>query len=333
MNLGTNVGQIYYNITADTGDLVGQTRVVERETGRMAASFNVITAAVKVLAAALAAVKMAQLADEIRMLSARVQVATGSIETAASAMRDLVSISIRTQTSMAANVQVFTRLNQSLLQMGGTQADTLRITELLGMAIKVSGASAAESSSAMLQFGQALGSGKLAGDELRSLLENAPYLMRQLAAGLGVPIGALKSLGEQGKLTADVVVNALSKAAGQIGEDFKKMPQTLAAAWQIAIDAAQRFNEKLDTQTGKSAALTGITKGLGEVFEKLSAEIDKTADSSDRLGRNEQIEKWADRSRTALSYLLDGIDFVYQLCAFLPLIGLLTVFLPNIRRP
>ena len=104
------------------------------------------------------------------------------------------------QTEVGANAGVFNRLNGSLLQMGGTQQDTLRITELLGKAIKVSGASGVEASSAMVQFGQALGSGKLAGDELRSLLENAPYLMRQLADGLGVPIGALKQLGEDGKL-------------------------------------------------------------------------------------------------------------------------------------
>lgn len=117
-------------------------------------------------------------------------------------MRALEEMSRRTQTAVADNAAVFSRLNQSLIQMGGTQEDTLRLTELLGKAVKVSGGSAQEASAAMLQFGQALGSGKLAGDELRSLMETAPYLMRQLADGIGVPVGSLKKLGEEGKLTA-----------------------------------------------------------------------------------------------------------------------------------
>ena len=164
-------------------------------------------------------------------------------------MNRLVDISKRTNTAVADNVVVFTRLNQSLMQMGGNQEDTLRITELLGKAIKVSGASAEEAKSAMLQFGQALGSGKLQGDEFHSLMENAPYLMKQLAAGIGVPIGALKNLSTQGKLTADVVVNALSKSAGQIESDFSKFPQTVGGAFTVAEDAAKRANEAASTRS------------------------------------------------------------------------------------
>ena len=310
--MSENVGGIYYSVTADTSKLVGQTRVVERETGKMAASFTAVVSAIKLYAAALALVKSAQMADEMRLLAARVQVAAGSIEAAATAMAGLQAISLRTQTSVAANVQVFTRLNASLRQMGGTQADTLRVTELLGMAVKVSGASAAEASSAMTQFGQALGSGKLAGDELRSLLENAPYLMQQLADGLGVGIGALKSLGEQGKLTADVVVGALSKAADTITADFAKLPQTLGGAWQTTVDAMSRLVEELDDASGSSMVLTGISKGLGETMDALARQIDATSDASDKLGRNDGIETWASRTKTALSFVLDAADFVYQ---------------------
>lgn len=308
--MAENIGGIFYTVSADTQPLIDQTRVVDRETARMAGSFNKVALAVKLLAAAMALVKAAQMADEMRLLGARVEVAAGSVEKAAAAMRELQSISIRTQTAVAANVQVFTRLNQSLIQMGGNQADTLRLTELLGMAIKVSGASATESASAMLQFGQALGSGKLAGDELRSLLENAPYLMRQLAAGIGVPVGALKKLGEEGKLTADVVVNALQKAAGQIEGDFAKMPQTLGAAFTTAVDALQRLIEKSDDASGTSAALTGIVKGTADVFDTLAARIGGASTESDNLGRNDAVTRWAENATIVLSYVADAADFV-----------------------
>lgn len=316
---GENVGHIYYDVTLDTGKLLVEVRVVNeqlqkvaKEGDKLQANFNALALAAKILAAALATVKSAQLADDLRLMAARVQVAAGSLEAGVTAMAALIKISRDTQTAVAGNVEVFTRLNQSLLQMGGTQADTLRITELLGKAIKVSGASAVEAKSAMLQFGQALGSGKLAGDELRSLMENAPYLMKQLADGIGKPVGELKKLGEQGKLTADVVVNALSKAAAKINADFAGFPQTVGGAFQVAADAAERANEKLDQLTGTSTFLTGAGKGLGEVLDKLADQFGAANDEAGKLGRNEAVRGWANTTRTVLSYVVDGLDITWQ---------------------
>lgn len=287
--------------------------------GRAASAADVLTGnltqvaiAVKVYAAAMAIVNAAQMADDMRLLAARVEVAAGSVQAGAEAMRALEGISRRTQTSMADNVDVFARLNQSMIQMGGTQADTLQLTELLGKAIKVSGASAVEAKAAMLQFGQALGSGKLAGDELRSLMETAPYLMRQLADGIGVPVGALKKLGSDGKLTADVVVNALGKAAEQIDRDFQKFPQTIDSAMTVTGDAAKRAAEKLDDMTGSSAVLAGATKGLGAVLDKLAEQFSAGTTEADKLVRSTLVKTWAEDTATVLTYVVDAADFVVR---------------------
>jgi len=271
-----------------------------------------VSIAVKIFAAAMALVKSAQMADDMRLLAARVEVAAGSMQLGADAMRALQDISTRTQTSMEGNVEVFARLNQSMIQMGGTQADTLQLTELLGKAIKVSGASAVEAKAAMLQFGQALGSGKLAGDELRSLMETAPYLMRQLADGIGVPVGALKKMGEEGKLTSDVVVNALGKAAKQIDQDFQKFPQTIDAAMTVAGDAAKRAAEKFDDMTGTSAILAGATKGLGTVLDKLAEQFGAGTTEADKLGRSTLVKTWAEDTAVVLTYVVDAADFVVR---------------------
>lgn len=309
---GTNVGQIYYDVTLDTASMVNKSREVNRAVDGIAAKFNAITAAVKVFAAALALVKAAQLADDMRMLGARVEVAAGSLEKGAQALDELRKISGRTQTELAANAGVFNRLNQSLLQMGGTQQDTLQLTELLGKAIKVSGASGVEASSAMMQFGQALGSGKLAGDELRSLLENAPYLMRQLADGLGVPIGALRQMGEEGKLTADVVVAALKQASTQIDSDFRRLPQTLSSAMAVASDAAARLTSALDGTTGSSAVMAGAVKGAGDALDTLAQQFEEANRQATGLSRSEQVRTWADATRLALSYVADAADVTWQ---------------------
>lgn len=318
--MSEKVGSIHYSVTLETAQMIEGQRKIERElqnTSKALDGFDLkltsVARAVGILGAAMAALKSAQMADEMRMLSAQVQVAAGSMEAGASAMTALEASSKRTQTSIGANASVFNRLNQSMLQMGGTQQDTLNLTELLAKAIKVSGASATEGASAMTQFGQALGSGKLAGDELGSLLENAPYLMQKLAQGIGVPVGALKQLGEEGKLTADVVTNALNKASNQIDEDFKKFPQTIASAMDVAQDAAGRLNSKMDELTGTSAAITGVVQGAGTVFDELARQIGEAAGESDKLGRNTSIKTWAEGTKVVLSYVVDAGDFVVRM--------------------
>lgn len=310
--MAQKVGEIFYSVTLDTSQLIDGTRDVDRAIDHSVLKFNALALAVKLLAVAYATLKSAQLADDMRMLAARVEVAAGSIDKGAEAMRQLEAISRRTQTAVSDNAAVFSRLNQSMLQMGGTQNDTLKLVELLGKAVKVSGASAVEASAAMLQFGQALGSGKLAGDELRSLMETAPYLMRQLADGIGVPVGALKKLGEEGKLTSDVVVNALSKAATQIDADFAKFPQTIGAAMTVATDAALKANEKLDELTGTSAALTGVTQGLGRVLDKLALQFGAANTEAGKMGRNDAIASWSQKTQTAFSYVVDAADVTWQ---------------------
>lgn len=317
--MAEKVGGIYYDLTLDTSGMIDASRRAGRELQNLGGSFdglttklNQVVVAVKLYAAAMAVLKAAQTADEMRMLSARVDVAAGSMQAGAEAMRALEGISRRTQTSMEGNVEVFARLNQSMIQMGGTQADTLQLTELLGKAIKVSGASAVEAKAAMLQFGQALGSGKLAGDEFKSLMENAPYLMRKLAEGIGVPVGALKNLSEKGKLTSDVVVNALSKAASQIDQDFQKFPQTIDAAMTVAGDAAKRAAEKFDDMTGTSAVLAGATKGLGTVLDKLAEQFGAGTTEADKLGRSTLVKTWAEGTTTVLTYVVDAADFVVR---------------------
>lgn len=309
---GLNVGGVYYDVELNTSKMLREARQADSALRGVEFRMGAVALAVKGLVAALALLQMARVADEARLLAARVEVAAGSIERGAEAMNALARISARTQTELAANVQVFTRLNSSILQMGGTQQDTLRITDLLAMAIKVSGASAAEAGSAMTQFGQALGSGKLAGDELRSLLENAPYLMKQLAAGIGVPVGALKQLGEEGKLTADVVTAALTKAAGQIEADFGKLPKTFEAAMIALVDQLRRASEAADNLSGTSAALTGIASGTADAVGLLADQLRAASGEANTLGRNDAIGEWSRRTTLVLSYVADAADMTWQ---------------------
>ena len=88
-------------------------------------------------------------------------------------------------------------------------------------AAKLAGASTIEASNAFRQLAQALGSGRLAGDEFRSVSEQVPTVLAPIAEELGVTIGELKKFAAEGKLTSDVVLRALGRV-GKDGSEFLK---------------------------------------------------------------------------------------------------------------
>lgn len=289
----------------DLRNLAGAGGVAEKAIVRL-------TGALSVAAAGAVALKAVKLADEWQLMSARVNVAAGDMQQGAQAMGALFDMAQRLQVGVGETTQVFQRLNQSILQMGGNQADTLALTDLLGKSIKVSGAGAQEAAAAMLQFGQAMGSGKLAGDELRSLMESAPYLMRQLADGLGVPVGKLKELGAAGELTADKIMAALTKASDQINRDFEQMPQVLSGAVAVMGNETTRLAAAFDQGTNASAAMSGVVLGLSRVMDSVTDSIMGANGESERMARANYVAQWADVAATGVSYVVDAVDFLIR---------------------
>lgn len=149
----------------------------------------------------------------------------------------------------------------------GSVNEMVAFVELMNKLFVVSGASAAESSNAMYQLTQAMASGRLQGDEMRSILENAPLLAQKIANKLGVSIGELKKLGAEGKITADVIKEALFDAADEIEDKFNAMPKTIGQVWtDIKNRAINAFRPVIDR----------VQKLLNtEAFAKVLEKLDK----------------------------------------------------------
>jgi tape measure domain-containing protein len=109
-----------------------------------------------------------------------------------------------------------------------------------------SGASAEAASGAFLQLSQALGSGTLQGDEFRSVAEQVPGILKLVADEMGVTVGQLKKLGSDGKITSDILINALAKG---FEENKNKIAELLA------LSPAQRFKEFKDSTQALSNAM------------------------------------------------------------------------------
>ena len=135
-------------------------------------------------------------------------------------------------------------------------------------AAKLAGASAVESSNAFRQLAQALGSGRLAGDEFRSVSEQVPTVLAPIAAELGVTIGELKKLAAEGKLTSDVVLRALGRVgkegSGFLEELLKNDPTQIFKNFQ---NATEELSIALGSQL--RPAVENVTKLLTDLINKL----------------------------------------------------------------
>ena len=131
-------------------------------------------------------------------------------------------------------------------------------------AAKLAGASTIEASNAFRQLAQALGSGRLAGDEFRSISEQIPTLLAPIAKELNVPIGSLKELAAQGKLTSDVVLRALRKIERDGGASLKEL---------IANDPTQIFKNFSNATEDLSRAFGTQLRPVVEEVTKLLTEL------------------------------------------------------------
>jgi len=166
-------------------------------------------------------------------------------------------ISAVTRSELTSTAVLYGKMAASGKNLNASQAQVARATETVTKSLKVSGASAGETASTVLQLGQALSSGKLNGDEFRSLAENAPRLMKLMADSMGVPIGALKKMASEGKLTSEKLFRAFTdpKYFAALDAEAKQIPATFGDAFTAIENVATRTFGAFDSGGGFSQAL------------------------------------------------------------------------------
>ncbi len=163
----------------------------------------------------------------------------------------------------------------------GVSLEDIRTTFIgFNTAAKLGGANAQEASNAFRQLAQALGSGRLAGDEFRSVSEQIPLILKPLADELDVDVGKLKELAAQGKLTSDVVIRALRKLGTQGGEDLKAILENdPTQVFKNLSNEAENLSRAVGEQL--TPAILPVIKALTELtksaVEFVNSPIAKTA--------------------------------------------------------
>jgi tape measure domain-containing protein len=246
------------------------TERANRVAGAVAGVTTLAIAGIGVLAAGgLAAV--AKAGDETTAAMNRLTTATGSVGEATAAYDGLYQISLRTGTSIADGARTFQRFAFAAKDLGASTEDTLKVVQTIQQAALVSGATTQESNSAAIQLGQALSSGVLQGDELRSLTENMPILAREMAKHLGIGYDQFRKLAKEGKFTSDVVFPALLKSADRMNELFDQMTPTMALGWSRLGVVIQRVFSDVDKALGISATAAVWLRDIAKSIESWRA--------------------------------------------------------------
>lgn len=212
-------------------------------------------AAAGLAALSLGMVQVARSGDQMTQTLNQLRAATGSVDGAAAAYDRLYRLSLQTGVAVADSAQAFNRFSIAARDIGATNDDALRLVATMQRFAIVGGSSGQAASAAAGQLAQALASGVLQGDELRSLLENMPDLAQALSRELGVSVGQLRAMGSEGQLTADRVMPALLRAGERINEEFAKLPPTMSLAFGQLGVAMTRFAADLDRALGLSNAI------------------------------------------------------------------------------
>lgn len=206
------------------------------------------------------------LSDKFANLTARIKLATSSEQEFNTAQGELFNIAQRTRSAMDTVIGLYTKLQIGIKNLGGTQKQAFDATEAVTQALKISGATAAESSGGIQQFTQSIASGVFRGEEFNSVMENGTRLAQALADGLGVPIAALRSMAAAGELTSDRVIAALLSQKEVLAAEYAQLPLTVAGAWQ---KLTNQFLKYIGQSKDASEATHGIADSIGFVTDHL----------------------------------------------------------------
>ena len=216
------------------------------------------------IAASVAGVNIIDTANETMDLDNRLKTIEQDNKKRAALKKSLYDIGQESRSDYLGIGDLFFKVQRAGSRFGFTQKDSLDIAEIVSKALTTGGASTAEKNATILQLGQALSSGTLQGDELRSLDENAGYLMQYVAESMGVNIGDLKQMGAKGELTTEKVVKAILSAGKKVREDFELSTQTIGQSWERVKNA---FKYAIDTIESETHIFSRIANGISTALD------------------------------------------------------------------
>lgn len=208
--------------------------------------------------------------DEWKVVEGQVNNVTKSQQESKAVQKEIYEIASRTRQQYGSTAELFTSVARNAQELKKSTKDILLFTEDVSNAMLLGGGDASSQQAALVQLGQALGSGVLRGDELNSIMEQAPRLAKAIAEGMGTTIGQLRQMGQEGKLTAQDVFNAIRGQSDRLKMELGKMPWTVGQASNKMQNALGKFFKEFEDKTGVIDGMAKRMAKLADYIENLN---------------------------------------------------------------
>lgn len=262
---------------------LGKTRVgLESISNQLARVRREVVSAVAAFASIQGVRAVARMADEWANVSAQQRLATRGSVDQAEAMEQVYAVAQRTSTGVSTTGNLVARLTRNIAAMGveskAAFGASLALSETINQTFAISGASASAQANAITQFTQALAGGVLRAEEFNSIVENSPRLAQALADGMGVGMGKLRELVNEGKIQSAEMLKAIQSQASVLDREFAQLPLTIERAWIKLQNSVLRYIGTADQANSVSAK---VARGI----EWVAKNIDSIANAVVLMGK------------------------------------------------
>ena len=253
------------------------TSQMQRSLQALQGSFRGVGVGVAALAGAISASQVSQFAKDIvqaadafNQLQAKIKTSLSDASEFDSVFKKLVESSNRAGTSIEATGQAFVRMRPAIQELGASNDQLIHFNETFAKMGALAGATAEEIKFTMIQLSQGIASNRLSGDELKSVMEQMPGIGRYIAEALEVPYSQLKKVAKEGKITADVVFNAILAKTAEVDAQFAKLPPSVNRAVNKMKNSVTEFIGKLNEATGMTDTVAYTIVALSETIDQNS---------------------------------------------------------------
>ncbi|EZQ10729.1 tape measure protein [Acinetobacter sp. Ver3] len=209
--------------------------------------------------------------DTYTNLNNQLKLVTNSQEELNKALDDTYAIAQRSAASWEAVNSVYAKYMSNAKTLNLTQDKAAKLTEVTAKAVALSGSSAEAATGALFQYGQALDGNILRAEEYNSLVDGAGGLLNAMATGLNVTRGELRQMMLDGKLTGEVITEALLKASDSVDQLYAKTDTTIGGSLQMLSDSVTKFAGEAGQASGGAAALSASIRILAENFNMVAS--------------------------------------------------------------
>lgn len=256
---------------------------ISKSSGGAVSGLNRIASGLMKIAAAYAGVKtletMVKVSDQITQTTARLDIMNDGLQTTAELNRMIYETARSTHASYLDTAAAIASMGANAGNAFSSNAELIAFMEQVNKQFKIGGASEVGKAAAMTQLTQAMASGVLRGEELNSILENAPGIARAIEKYMGIAEGSIKDAAEQGLVSANVVKNAIFYVADETNKKAAQIPVTFGEAWtDIISETVYKFQKVSDKMSG----FLNSEKGM-ELLARVSNSIDLVIAAADRL--------------------------------------------------